>query len=257
MSITIIVASPPEYASAAARPNCAVAHMAYRIGRGFRLYRSQRAGNAKDGFMVLDISGWTGGGPLTSLVDDIMRECLQRNFGGIVINIGSDPHPKSVLLTLLKALASATQSRGFLYFVPESLCDSGENAIVRISASISGGTLERRIADSCNKYGSGRIALEIDRIRMDFTLPSPRGVGRETSDDELRNLIHRHNPATFFSPELMVNYFMYQNNNDAHFVLYDDAESLRQKIVTAANSGIKHAFLFYPRVMDVYDEVVT
>ena len=256
MPIKIIVASPPEYTSVAARPGCAVAHMSYRIGRGFRLYRSQRAGNAKDGLMVLDVGGWTGGGPLMSLVDDVMRECFQRDFVGIVINIGTYTKPESVLSNLSKALASASRDRGLSYFVPEFLSDSGENAIVRVSASISGGTLTRHISDAVKKYGTDRIAVEVDRVCMDFALPSPLGIGQDLSVDELRSLMNSRNPVSFFSPELMTNYFTYRNDGVNRIVLYDNGESLRRKITAAENAGVNHAFLFYPRIIDVYDEIV-
>jgi len=228
--------------------------MSYRIGHGFRLYRSQRASGIHGGLMVLDTDGFTGGGPLASLIADIISECGRRAFTGIIINAGaSSASPTQISLSA--ALAKEAAKHDLAYFVPETLSETGDRTIVRISAAISGGTLNRRLADAIEKYGVDRLAIETERVRVDFTLPAMTGVGRELSNAEFRVLIDRYDPKSFFSPELMVNYFTYHNEHGTHFVLHDNAESLRRKLTAVSDAEIEHAFLFYPRVADIFGEI--
>ena len=251
----IILATPPETA-AAVENSGVVAHMSYRIGHGFRLYRSQRASDIHGGFMVLDTSGFTGGGPMASLITDIIRECDKRAFTGIVINAGGNPgSPAQITLSMTLAKAAITHS--LAYFVPEALAETGDHTIVRISAALSGGTLSRRLADAVEKYGAKRLAVEIERVLMDFSLPTLSGVGRELSNDEFHKLVNCYNPKSFFSSELMVNYFTYHDERGTHFVLHDNANSLRHKLKSVSDSGIEYAFLFYPRITDIFDEIFT
>jgi len=206
--------------------------------------------------MVLDTSGFTGGGPLASLIFDIVEECTQKDFIGIVLDAGINPGSPAQL-ALASALSKATARHELEYFVPEALSDSGENAIVRISTALSGGTLCRHITDAVAKYGAERVTLELERVRMDFTLPSLGGVGKELSNDEMLELKAMHKATSFFSPELMVNYFTYRDKNGPHFVLHDNAKSLRRKLAAGARAGIKYTFLFYPQVSDIYDDILS
>ena len=251
----IIVATPPESLRGAARPDCVIAHMAYRIGHGFRLYRHHSLHGICGGMMVLDTGGFKGGGPLSALIADITDECARKDFAGIVLDAGLNPRSPAQL-SISKALASAARPLGLKYFVPEALAHTGEDTIVRVSSALSGGTLRRHIADAFEKYGADRVALELQRVNMDFTLPAFRGVGKKLTDEELTELMSRHNAAAQFSAELVVNYFTYRDETDAHFVLYDNAQSFRRKIKAAARAGVQHALLFYPHVAGIYDEIL-
>ena len=53
----------------------------------------------------------------------------------------------------------------------------------------------------------------------------------------------------------MANYFTYTEGNAGHFVLFDDAGTLRQKIRLARELGIREAFLMYPEVADILTEI--
>jgi len=204
--------------------------------------------------MVLDTSGFKGGGPIASLIEDVVAECAQKEFIGIVIDAGTRPDTPAQQ-SLSKSLASAAAKHKLLYFVPEELASSGENAIIRVSTALSGGTLSRHISDAAGKYGAGRVALEAQRIVMDFTLPARSGIGKALTATELLRLKERHNATSFFSPDLAVNYFTYRDKKGAHFVLHDDAQSIRRKLSTGISAGVKHVFLFYPQVADIYDSL--
>ena len=53
----------------------------------------------------------------------------------------------------------------------------------------------------------------------------------------------------------MAKYFTYSAGNSTHFVLFDDAETLRQKVKLAQNLGIQTAFLMFPEVVDLLPEL--
>ena len=55
----------------------------------------------------------------------------------------------------------------------------------------------------------------------------------------------------FFSQELCARYFTYTRNREIHFVLFDDADTMTQKMNTAAGMGFSTAFLMYPEVRDL------
>ena len=53
----------------------------------------------------------------------------------------------------------------------------------------------------------------------------------------------------------MANYFTYTENRSTHFVLFDDAGTLRKKAALAQSLGIQEAFLMYPEVPDIIAEL--
>ena len=65
---------------------------------------------------------------------------------------------------------------------------------------------------------------------------------------KLRELLRRSGSPTFFSEELMTNYFSFRRGKEIRFVLFDNAESLSRKLRLADSMGIREAFLHYPAV---------
>lgn len=251
----LILAAPLEHMDAAEATGLDVARMIYRIGRGYHLYKAHAANHVKGGLMVLDTDGYTGGGPASALVGEILFECDKRGYNGIVLDIGRSP--VSMLQYLTAYLASETQKRSLRFFVPESLHSAGENAVVLIPTALSGGTLTGHIGEAADKYGISRIALEIERVRMDFTLPAANGSGKELSAYELDALIEQHKTQSFFSKDLYAYYFNYRDKKGTHFVLYDNGASIKRKLQAAGSAGVENAFLFYPHVADIIDKIIT
>ena len=96
--------------------------------------------------------------------------------------------------------------------------------------------IRERAEKAAAQYGAGRVALAVERVAADFFLPAPSGQGHPLSQEELKALMDEREPAVFFSNELCAHYFTYMNRqNGAHFVLFDDAASIRKKL--AADSG--------------------
>ena len=63
------------------------------------------------------------------------------------------------------------------------------------------------------------------------------------SEEDLQTLIQQKSPAIFFSQDLCARYFTYSQDGETHFVLFDDAGSIRKKLQIAAALGISRAVL--------------
>ena len=62
-------------------------------------------------------------------------------------------------------------------------------------------------------------------------------------------------PAVFFSPGLCARYFTYCRNCETHFVLFDDAGTLAQKVKVGSSLGFSAAFFMWPEVRDIAGEL--
>ena len=224
------------------------AFMVYRI-RGARLYFADGAKNVRGGVMVIGAAGYSGGSPIDGLLDDIAYEIKKRDFEGIVLDSGGDVSP--IHTALAARIVSAL--RPFPVYLPAAVAAVVEGSVALVQTAISGGTLERHLNAAINKFGASNIAVEADRLRMDFTLPATSDAGESFTAQRLSELSEfKH---TFFSEDLCVNYFMYKSNESHHMVLYDDAESMRKKLSLAERLGITRAFLYYPNTYDIITEL--
>ena len=107
------------------------------------------------------------------------------------------------------------------------------------------------------KTAAERVALAVERVAEDFYLPSPTGQGMPLTREELQKRIAERAPSVFFSNELCAHYFTYMSRqNGAHFVLFDDAGSIRKKLQIARSLNIADAVLAYPQVEDLLEEIL-
>ncbi len=120
--VRIFLAAPPESVSAAAGTGLNVAYMIYRIGRGYHLFRAERARTLGGGLMVLDTDGYGGGGPAAALMAEIMGECRRQGFEGIVLDIGG--LPEKPLFPLAGELGAEAVKNGLRLYVPEKMAAS-------------------------------------------------------------------------------------------------------------------------------------
>ena len=128
--------------------------------------------------------------------------------------------------------------------MPESYA-AASGAIPLICTAISGGNFVQRLQEAAaGRDRAGGLALDVQRLRMDFTLPAQSGL-------ELQDLLDRESPSVFFSQDLCARYFTYARDGETHFVLFDDADTLSQKLRTGGNMGFAAAFLMYPEVQDL------
>jgi hypothetical protein len=247
-AMEIFLAAPPGWESSAPPSGFEIAHLDYKL-EDSRLWRAA-GGGARGGLMVCEIAGPAAvRDPLTT-VRTILAECTARDYSGVVLDIEGAPDRTSAELARL--ISAAARDRGLRFFAAErlALAAGAPYGGVLIHTALSGGSLEARLRDATDLFGAGHAALEIDVIAEDFTLPAPRGEGRELSRSELSALAARHCQKPHFSEALCCNYFTYRDGTARHFILYDDLGSVRAKLSLGARLGIDAAFLFLPHAAD-------
>lgn len=228
-----------------------VAHVAYQIDPHGELSRCALAPQVKGGLMVLSDGDGCEIGNLSALCKAILNECAVRNFGGVVADF-EQPLSES-RCALLNTLHSFLRRSGRRLFVPESYGCEVPGAMVLICTAISGGTLRQRLEDARKQFGD-RIALDLQRVRMEFPLPCPCGEGSVIARETLAQLLSEE-PAIFFSDDLCAKYFVRICGREPRFVMFDDGYTLRRKLRLAQNLGIDLAFVMYPEVEDILKEL--
>ena len=203
--------------------------------------------------MLGEGEGTHAGGNPEALTADIMRECLHRGFSGVILAFS---RTSPALHALAAALAGRLRLSGGELYLPEAYADDSDWAKVLISTAISGGSLTGRLSEMVHHYGSERLCLEIERIRHDFCLPTESGTGVKLSAKSLASLMELHGAEPYFSQDLCAYYFTYQDELGSHFVLYDDAGSVRKKIFLGKKLGISNALLFYPETFDILPDAL-
>lgn len=243
----------PGEITAAGRRGLPLAHLSYRVGAGPHLFRANSPVVPQGGLMVVEDAGSQGEGDAETFCGEVLRECAARRFGGVFCRFRERPQP--VLSQVCTQLAGLCRDRGLSCYVTEGY-GSGNAAQVVISTALSGGSLRGRLEEAGSRFGFGRIALWVERTAQDFTLPSSTGSGTPLSREGLERLREEKGGSVFFSPELCAHYFTYMAGEQGHFVLFDDAGSIRKKLQTARDVGIRTAFFPYGETEDVLGEVL-
>lgn len=251
----LILAVPPTEMMAAQRHGLTLAHMAYRVGGGPHLFRANLPVPVRGGFMVMDDSGFDGRGDPAPFCQEVIRECSARGYTGVICDF--DRHIP-LLGQAVSALSPLLSRRGWPLYIPEQYAHYSDTAKVLIPTALSGGSLRVRLQEAAERYGSGRVALAVERSAEDFFLPSPSGRGIHLSQEELQRRIAERGPVIFFSNELCAHYFTYMNRqNGAHFILFDDTASIRKKLQIGRSLGITDALLPYPEVSDLLADLLS
>ena len=250
----LILAVPPEDVTAAQTYGLTLAHVAYRVGGGPHLFRSNLPIPVRGGLMYIDDSGFDGRGTPDTFCQEVVRECSARGFGGVICAFDRNLPLLAAIVAQLGPML-ARQSRSF--YVSEPYGRHTATDRVLIPTALSGGSLRQRLSEAAERYGTGRVALAVERSAEDFFLPSPNGQGRPLTREELAAKRKELSPSIFFSDELCARYFTYMNRQSgAHFVLFDDAGSIRKKLRLAEAMGIDRALFFYPEVSDLLPDIL-
>lgn len=236
----------PEHSSKGLEYGLTAAHLAYRVGNGPHLFRTQSPVIPRYGVMVVDNGGFDGQGDPGTFCQELLRECAARSFSGVFFDLEGLPSP--ALKRALELLAPAFQRRRWTLYVPEPYALPSPAAKVVISTALSGGSLRQRLRDAAAAYGPERIALGLEWVAEDFALPALDGAGTHLDREELERLLAERAPAVYFNHDLCAHYFTYMNTGQsAHFILYDDASSMAKKLHIAAELSIREAFLPDPQ----------
>lgn len=251
----LILAAPPDKGRGALSFGVPVAHMAYRMGSGPHLFRANFPVIIRGGLMVIDDNGFDGLGESGPFCQEVMRECVARGFDGIVCNF--EPRSFPIQGKIVAELGELAYKRHWPLYVTEPFARFSDKSKVLIPTALSGGSLRQRLQEAVEQYGSARVALSIERVRLDFLLPSPSGQGTPISQEELQQRIEAISPSIFFSNELCAYYFTYMSpNSGAHFILYDDAGSIRKKLQVARSLDISDAIVPFLLVEDLLPEIL-
>lgn len=247
----LYLAVTPDRLGEAARYTERLAHVAYRVGRDGRLTRRDLLVRTRGGIMVL---GDQDCGPIrdpAALCRDVWRECGNRGYGGVLADF--EQPPEAYRTVFLESLGRVLVRNRMRLFVPEAYGEQVPQASVLICTALSGGSLQQRLEESVRQFGQGRIALDLQRLRMSFPVPCPSGEGAPLTGQELAEMLEGR--TAFYSGDLCAKYFTFTDRGDSRFVLFDDAGTLRRKLRMGQELGIGTGFLMYPEAEDLLPEL--
>ena len=247
-SLQVFLSVAPRDVRAALQYHNRLAHVAYRIGENARLLR-QNLLQCRGGLLSLSDCQCPPIPRPEPLCREILQECNLRGYGGVLADFEGQASPEK--LALLERLCAALSRSGRRLFLPEALASQVPGSTAVICTAISGGTLQQRLEEAVRRFGRSQTALDVERLAMDFSLPAPSGSGVPLEPEALASLLRERDPATFYSRDLCARYFTYAQDGRTHFVLFDDAETIRQKLRIGREMGLCAAFLMYPEVKDL------
>lgn len=252
----LILTAPPAAAREASSHGLPVGHIAYRVGPGGHLLRSNIPINLRGGLMVVDSGGSDGRGDPALFCQQVIRECTARGFDGVILDFEGQPQP--LLGQIINRLGAQLARRGWPLYITEEYASFSDRANIIIPSALSGGSLSKRLSEAAERFGARRVALGIQRVAEDFSLPAPNGCGTPLNREELARRINSRGASIFFSDELCAHYFTYMSRQSgAHFVLFDNAASIRKKIRIAKNLGLCACILAWPEVNDIIDNILS
>lgn len=250
----LYLAVTPDKLREASRYTDRLAHVAYRVGRDGRLTRRDLLARTRNGLMVL---GDQDCGPIrdpAALCRDVWRECGGRGYGGVLADF--EQPDATDRAAFLESLSRVMARNGKRLFVPEHYGAQTPQATVLICTALSGGNLRQRLEESIQRFGRGRVAMDLQRLRMSFPLPCPSGEGEPLSRQRLAEKLEQKRQSVFYSNDLCAKYFTFTDADKSRFVLFDDADTLRRKLQLGQELGIATAFLMYPEVEDLLPELL-
>ena len=168
---------------------------------------------------------------------DIAAECRRRGFSAVLAGFGR-PSALDVL-----RFCDALLRRRITPILPEESWQEGCGGELLLSSAISGGTLEERLREALRLCPD--IALDLERLRHSFPLPCPDGQGEPISARTLEEQLRAYGSGSF-SRELMCRALPVTEGAESRFLLYDDRETLCEKVRLAAALGVRRGFLLYP-----------
>ena len=177
--------------------------------------------------------------------DQLIEEAGRLDASGLVADCERDTAP---VREFLSALDGRCAARGLPLFVPLARADCVRDAVVIADTAISGGSLCDRFGTLLSRY-PGRVAADLRPVSRDFLLPAADPEGTPLSAGERDALREQTGAQTFFSRELCARYFTYMDGGGSgHFVLFDDADTLRDKCRCLESIGVRQVFARYPDV---------
>lgn len=249
--MTLYLTAAPDRLAQARAATAQLAHAASRIGPGSQLLAAPLPAALRGGLMVVSDRQAPAVEQPEPLARQLVRVCLRRGFSGIVLDLEELPEGRWAedRAALIRQLAPLLTAYGRRLYVPEIYAAASPETVVLLCTALSGGSLQGRLEEACAAYGAQRLALDLERLMMDFPLPCPSGEGIRLSREELS--IRMQGRSVFYAEDLSARYFTYRRGGQTHFVLFDDAGTLRRKIEMGQALGIREGFVMLPEVEDL------
>ena len=242
---TYILCAAPGQTRDAAGFGLTMAHMGWQLGDGMRLESIGVGPSMRGGYMIIGDAMYDGkAGDASRLADACLRECGLRSFEGVVFDF--EQRTSKHLEAFIAEAAPYLEKHSLSVSVPERYAGAYSGTQVLVPSAMTSGSLRSRLSEARQRYGP-RVALEIECLRRDILLPGPQSAGMPLHREELAELLSERGGAKFYSQEMCAHYFTYKDaKGSTHFVLFDDASSLRSKAQTALRFGIDRGFILYP-----------
>lgn len=247
----IYLATTPATLQEAAKYHRTLVHVAYRIGPCSTLLRQNFRPVSQGGLLSVSDAGAPCVEDTAALCAAALRECGRRGYTGVVLDFEEPQRPD--LLSFARQLGPLLSASRRTLYLPERYGCAVPQATTLICTAISGGNFTQHLQETMQHGGA--YGLDVQRLRMDFCLPCRTGEGTPLSKEEFQHLLERESPAVFFAQDLCARYFTYNRHGDTHFVLFDDAETLRQKVKIGKSLGYTAAFFMWPEVADIAGEL--
>lgn len=179
-----------------------------------------------------------------SLAEDLVFEAKRSNAPGVFADF---EHDTPQALSLLRTFDAALYEAGIPFYVPLRCGRSLAHAVLTVPTALSGGSLIYHFSSLQSVYGASRVAAFLQPVSQDFYLPSSSPDGKPLTNAERTALLEKTGAQTYFSRELCAKYFTYTDeNNRAHFVLYDDVSTLEAKLAQLSGCGVHTVFALLP-----------
>ena len=251
MCLQLYLTTTPDHLDACLPLTDRLAHVAFCIGDDGALLCRPLPESLRGGLLVLRQEGAFPSQAVVSLSREVLRLCLRRNFSGVVLDL--PPTPCAGSQALSQQLDDLCLRYGRKLYVPPACAEAAPHGQVLICTALSGGSLTELLAEACDRYGPQHIALDLQRLMMEFPLPCHTVVGTPLSSQELRQ--RRQGRSIYYCDGLCARYFTQRQNGETRFILFDDADTLRRKITLAEGMGIGEGFFMWPEVADIAREL--
>lgn len=247
----LYLAVTPDHVENALALTPHLAHAAFRVTRDGGLLCGTLPPRLRGGLAVVQCDTPFPESAAPALSRELLQLCLQRDFRGIVPD--GFTRATAAHRTLCAALDALCSRYGRRLYVPPCCADEAPHAAVLVCTALSGGTLRELLGNAIQRFGTHRIALDLQRLMMEFPLPCPSGEGAPLSSQELRQRMAGR--SVYYCDSLCARYFTRSEDGKTRFVLFDDTDTLRRKMALAEELGITEGFLMWPEVADIAGEL--
>ena len=244
--------TPPDMTAEAGRHGLPLVHLAFSLRAEGRLWSPPLSRQCRGGLMLVGTAEAPAKGDPDRALRQILSQCRERHFLGVVLDAEGPPAP--FLSRLINALDRELARMGRGFFLPLDYARFSRRAVLFFSSALSGGSLRHRLEQLARAYDPGRLTLALERTAEEFPLPAPEGHGVPLSQEALGELMAGLRPTVHFSEDLCAHYFTYLDRQSRpRLVLFDRADSLRQKRALAKAAGIERFFLLYPQAQELLE----